>query len=132
MPKRILDEDTESQFAEDDEQLEEQEEEEEEEQPERIEFEKPIKKRSNLPPLPPLPPMRPRPQVQQRQQGQPIQRQIPPIKPQVRYQGFVQQAAEGVVDVETQEVIATDIWTALANVIERLERIENAIGSMMK
>ena len=47
-----------------------------------------------------------------------------------RYSAFQQQAAEGIVDSETQEIIASDIWTALANIIERLERIETAIGVM--
>lgn len=49
-----------------------------------------------------------------------------------RYVAFTQQAAEGIADNETKEVIAADIWTALANIIERLERIETSIGSMME
>ena len=54
----------------------------------------------------------------------------PPAPAQKRYSAFQQQAAEGIVDSETQEIVAGDIWTALANIMERLERIENAIGVM--
>ena len=53
-----------------------------------------------------------------------------PATPKARYAWVVQQAAEALIDAETNEVIATDIGQALANVIERLERIENAIGVM--
>jgi len=113
MPKRILDEEEEISEEEMEEELEEQ------------------PRKAKLPPLPPLPPARPRLPMQRRPiQQQPTQHAPaqPPVK---RYQGFVQQATEGVIDVETQELIATDVWTALANIIERLERIENSIGSMM-
>jgi len=125
MPKRILDEDEDSQFDENEELDEEEMQDEAEEQ-----FVQPVSKRNlarnNLPPLPPLPPAKPRPVLP------PIRRAVqPPEPPKKRYQGFVQQSAEGIIDVETQEVIATDIWTALANIIERLERIENSVGSML-
>ena len=43
-----------------------------------------------------------------------------------RFAAFVQQAAEGVIDTETNEGMTT--LESLANIIERLERIENAIG----
>ena len=121
MPKRIYD----------DEQGDEEEISEDEMEQELEEQESPRKIKPKLPPLPPLPPARtiPRQPIQRRQPIQ-QQQQVQP-QPVKRYQGFVQQAAEGVIDVETQEVIATDIWTALANIIERLERIENSIGSML-
>ena len=54
-----------------------------------------------------------------------------PVQPKSRYSGFQQQAAEVVIDTETQEVIATDMWTAFANIMERLERIETTQGSML-
>lgn len=56
----------------------------------------------------------------------------PPRTPQVRYTAFKQEAAEGIIDRESNEVIATDINTALANIIERLERIENNIGAILE
>ncbi len=60
------------------------------------------------------------------------QRSQEPVEVQRRYVAFAQQAAEGIMDNETQEVIASDMWTALANIIERLERIENSIGVMQE
>jgi len=59
-------------------------------------------------------------------------RENPKPAPTQRYQSFAQQAAEGIIDSETKEVLATDIWTALANILERLERIETSIGSMLE
>jgi len=56
----------------------------------------------------------------------------PTAKPQRRYAWVVQQQAEALVDTETNEVIATDIGTALADITERLERIEDAIGVMQE
>lgn len=77
--------------------------------------------------------------VRRPERGKP-KKQLPPLPkqavkqktavPTVRYTAFAQQAAEGIMDGETREVIATDIWAALANIIERLERIENNIGVM--
>lgn len=78
-----------------------------------------------LPPPPQLPPM---PTPKRKLPAPPRQQQ----PPQLRYTGFVQQAAEGIMDSETNEVLATDMWTALANIIERLERIETSLGSMLE
>lgn len=79
------------------------------------------------------------PSVQRRgrPKKQPLKKQVkspaPAMRaPQKRYTAFAQQAAEGIMDGETQEIIATDVWSALANIIERLERMENAIGVMQE
>ena len=80
----------------------------------------------------------PAPKKNKKGQGRPkkaLVRKPVPVQPaqsgpQARYTAFAQQAVEGIQDRETKEVIATDTWTALANIIERLERIENAIGVM--
>jgi len=90
------------------EELDEQEQQEQEAQEEEV----PRRKRKVLPKMP-RPPQRPAVKV-----------------PQQRYVSFAQQAAEGIADSESQEVIATDVWSALANIISRLERMENAIGVM--
>lgn len=50
---------------------------------------------------------------------------------QRRYSAIIQQPYEGIVDSETRELIATSVWDALADILERLERIENSIGSIM-
>lgn len=63
----------------------------------------------------------PNPRQPSRQQPEPLQK---------RYTHFNQPAVEGIMDGETQEVLATDTWAALADIIERLERIENSIGVM--
>ena len=110
MPKRIIEPEQEEEEISEEEMDEELE---EEEQAPR----KPIRK---LPPLPTrVKPMQPR---------SPIHK---PIKQLQRYRAFAQQQAEGIIDTESEEVIASDIWTALANIIERLERIENSVGSML-
>ena len=70
------------------------------------------------------------PQPPQAQAGARFQPRQPP-QPRTRYSSFQQQAAEGVIDTETQEVVAADMWTAFANIMERLERIENSIGTML-
>jgi len=103
MPKRIEEPDEELDDDAEDEELE------EEERDKRLpKFMKPVKK---LPPLPPLPKSQ---------------------KALKRYVPFQQQALEGIMDNETKEVLATDIWTALSDILERLERIENTIGSMVE
>lgn len=48
-----------------------------------------------------------------------------------RYLPYYQEASVGIVDSESKEVIANDVLSALANIITRLERIENAIGNMV-
>lgn len=67
------------------------------------------------------------------QRGRPkkvVKKPVPALPPKSRYAWVVQQAAEALIDTETNEVIAPDIGSALANIVERLERIENAIGVM--
>jgi hypothetical protein len=92
-----------------------------------------------MPPLPPPParkvgrpklPVQPQAQLQYQPQQpqQPVPRPVPQLK---RYTAFSQPAAEGIMDTETQEVIATDIWTILADIKGSLERIEMSIGSMI-
>lgn len=78
-----------------------------------------------LPDMPPqYPPQQPRPQMQYAQP-----QQAPRLVK--RYSAFSQQAAEGIIDNETKEVLATDLWAAIADIVERLERIERSIGSMI-
>ena len=55
-----------------------------------------------------------------------------PANIQKRYQAFNNQALEGVVDIETNEVLATSGYEAFANIIERLERIENTLGQLIE
>ena len=113
MPKRIIEPEQEEEEISEEEMDEELE---EEEQAPR----KPVRK------LPPMPsPTGVKPMAQPRS---PIHK---PIKQLQRYRAFAQQQAEGIIDTESEEVIASDIWTALANIIERLERIENSVGSML-
>lgn len=57
-----------------------------------------------------------------------------PIQPQKRY-GIIAPQPLRLVDVESQEVIGEGdyaVLQALTDVIERLERIENSVGSMLK
>lgn len=102
--------------------IEPEEEEFEEEEEEEEEIEEPVQQKGRGRPVKKYPPLPKRPAAHPQQ----------PQAPQVRYTAFAQQAAEGIMDSETQEVIATDMWTALANIIERLERMENAIGVMQE
>jgi hypothetical protein len=122
MPKKIeSDEELEFEDEEEDEELEEEEQE---------KVRKPIKTfppsaKKQLPPMPNVPPR------SQRFQRRPLTQ--PEAQPQtvpVRYASFAQQSVEGIIDNETKEILATDIYTALANIIDRLERIENSIGVM--
>lgn len=53
-------------------------------------------------------------------------------EPTKRYSYFVQQPIEGIQDEESKEIVAVNIWQALADIIERLERIENSIGNMIE
>ena len=66
---------------------------------------------------------------------EPVQERTPKVKkkraPAQRYTAFHQQEAHGIADVETQEVIATDVLEALANILARLERIETTMGDML-
>lgn len=48
-----------------------------------------------------------------------------------RYVYFNQQQVEGIADAETNEVIASDVWGALTEIIERLDRIEVLIGNTL-
>ncbi len=67
--------------------------------------------------------------IQQRvQQPQQVQSQEQTV--QKRYVAFVQQQREGVADAETGEVVGDNIYAVLADIVERLERIETSIGSM--
>lgn len=43
---------------------------------------------------------------------------------------FRQQAREGLLDVETKEVIASDIWEALAYIINQNKEIQDSIGKI--
>lgn len=61
----------------------------------------------------------------------PTREEAPQPKLTNRYVAFVQHQKEGVIDAESKEVVAETIWEALANIIERLERIENTIGGIM-
>lgn len=54
-----------------------------------------------------------------------------PVEPQRRYAAFHSPERMGVVDVETNEVIGEDVHSLLADIIDRLERIENNLGSIM-
>lgn len=68
-------------------------------------------------------------QQQPQRTNLPVQKQAPePV--QRRYVAFVQQPREGVVDAETNEVVGDNVYSILADVIERLERIESSIGSI--
>ena len=64
--------------------------------------------------------------------AQPMPVQPQPQAPASRYTSLKQEQVEGIIDAETKEVIATDLWTALAKIMESQERIENSIGSMLE
>lgn len=49
-----------------------------------------------------------------------------------RFKPAIQQPFEGILDSESGEIIADSIWAAFAEVLDRLERLENSIGSMME
>ena len=68
------------------------------------------------------------PQPQPRRVGRPAVKRRAPEPPAKRYASFRQEAAEGIIDVETNEVVAGDLWSALADMKSQLDRIENAIG----
>jgi hypothetical protein len=56
-------------------------------------------------------------------------------KPKIRYAAFQIPARTGIADTETGEAIAEgEFWiqTAIANIIERLERIEYKLGRIME
>jgi len=115
MPKKVKYEDEE----EEDELDEEEDELDEDEELEKEELERqkqPVKKRTRTP------------QVQQTSQ---------PTEPTTkkRYISFAQPSRIGVADAETGEVVGegeTAIFDILANVLERLERIENTQGNMLE
>jgi len=54
-----------------------------------------------------------------------------PVKKTQRYTAFYQQEASGIADVETNEVVATNVLEALANIMARLEKIELTLGNML-
>lgn len=61
------------------------------------------------------------------------EREITMPKSKVRYTAFHQDSADGIQDAETGEVLAVNnLWVVLADIIQRLERIENAIGVMQE
>lgn len=45
-----------------------------------------------------------------------------------RYIPFVQQPREGIIDATTNEPIFDNIWSVLADIVERLERIETRLN----
>ena len=58
-----------------------------------------------------------------------------PIQMKKRFVAFLNPQQVGIMDAETQEVVGEGEYALLqcmANVIERLERIENQLGSMME
>ena len=97
------------------------EEDEEDEEPEELEFEEPPKKK--LPPMP-LALKKRSPDPANKEKHKVVEKR----EKKKRYNAFSQQQAEGIIDSESNEVLAVSIWEALADIIERLERIENAIG----
>lgn len=75
--------------------------------------------------------------------GRPMKRESPvpiplkkqeqkPIERKRRYAAYHIAEETGIADVEANEKIASTIWEALANIIERLERIENNIGALQE
>ncbi len=58
-----------------------------------------------------------------------------PEEPKKRYTAFSNPQRAGIADAETGEVLAEGeygVYQALADIIERLERIENSVGSMLE
>lgn len=56
-------------------------------------------------------------------------------KPKVRYSAFVYPERMGIADTETGEILAEGqygVLQALANIVERLERIELKIGNLIE
>lgn len=108
MPKKIKIEEEHEEFDEDS--FEEDEEEVEEEEEVVEEVEKPVKKKIKL--------------------KKKVEEEV-----KVRYTAFANPQRYGIVDAETEEVVAEGehaILQSLANIIERLERIENTIGNVME
>jgi hypothetical protein len=57
-----------------------------------------------------------------------------PTEPKRRYQAFFNPQRIGVADAETGEIVGEGeyaVYQVLADILERLERIENSIGSML-
>lgn len=77
-----------------------------------------------------LPPMKKKPK-----KLQPKIKKQQPKEPKQRYVTFNIPPRMGIMDSETNEVIAEGefaLLQACANILERLERIENSIGSIME